>query len=169
MINYIDVTDKWIKEAKPKSGKIAFANIVRSTEGIVYSQKNAILEYQNGEDLEIGTWFKNNIWGDVKMQPSVKFPENVKSSDLLLLKNCPFFDEQTLEIKTVKSNRKDGLIRRLKEAREQSSNVLIDITDYPYDLDFVKHEINRYILNHKWLKTVCIKKHNKLAFACKSK
>lgn len=69
MSDYIDVTEKWIKEAKPKGGKIIFANTVRSKEGIVYSQKNAILEYQNGEDLEIGTWFKNNIWGDVKMQP----------------------------------------------------------------------------------------------------
>lgn len=160
---YIDVTEKWIKEAKPKKGKIKFLKYSITNKNEKYSLSNSILGFDINDDFFVGTWFKNNIWGNCRFQPSVNFPQGIRTPDLIVF-NCPFLSGRTIEIKTVKSKRKDGLARRLKEARGQSENVLLDVSDYEFDIDVIKQEVQKYFVKHKTLKTIITKKNNLLLF-----
>lgn len=161
--NYIDVTEKWLKEAKPKKGKIKFLNYAITSKNMKYDFSNSILGFNVDDDLEIGTWFKNNIWGNCRFQPTVDYPQGIRVPDLRVF-NCPFIDGRTIEIKTINSKRKDGITRRLKEAIKQSQNVLVDVSNYRFDLKIIKQEISKYYEKHNSIKTIIVKKHNNLLF-----
>ena len=163
----LDVTEQWIKAAKPRRGNIKFLNYVITHDGKRFDYTNSILSPNVDDDYRIGTWFKNNIWGNSRFQPSIDIPQGNRSADLRLFGNFTLIDEKTIEIKTIRSGRRDGLVKRLKEAQGQSSNVLLDITDYPYDEIIVRSEIERYARKHEWLKTVIVKKEDRLLFVWK--
>lgn len=162
--NYIDVTEKWLKEAKPKKGKIKFLNYAITSKNMKYDFSNSILDFNVDDDLEIGTWFKNNIWGNCRFQPSIDSPQGKRSADIKLFGNCNLLEEKTIEIKTLTSSRRDGIVYRLKQAKGQSSNVLLDVSRYQFDEKTIKHEINRYFVSHDWIRLVAVKKDNNLIF-----
>ena len=162
-VGYKDVTKKWIREAKPKKGNIKFLNYTITQDGERFDSTNSILDINVDDDFYIGTWFKNNIWGNCGFQPAIVLPQNKRSADLRLY-GCKFISEKTMEIKTINSKRKDGIVRRLKEAKGQSKNVLIDITNFPYDLESVKQEIFKYYIKHNSIKLIAVKKNNDLLF-----
>ena len=164
MILYIDVTEKWIKEAKPKKGSIKFLNYSITLEGERFDSSNSILDINVDEDYHVGTWFRNNIWGNTRIQPAIVFPHKKRSADLRLFGKCPLVEEKTIEIKIIGSKRVDGLIYRLKQAKGQSPNVLLDVTNYPYDIEVVKSEVIKYFIRHDWIKTVIVKKDDDLLF-----
>ena len=128
MVNYIDVTDKWINDAKPRKGNIHFLNYSITPDGERYDYTNSVLDFNVDDDFYVGCWFRNNIWGNCRFQPAIVFPHKKRSADLRLFGKCSLIDEQTIEIKTITSKRKDGIILRLKEAKGQSSNVLLDLS-----------------------------------------
>ena len=162
--NYIDVTEKWLKEAKPKKGYIKFLSYSITQDGERFDSSNSILDINYDEDYYIGNWFRNTIWGNTRIQPAIVFPHKKRSADLRLFGKCPLIDEQTIEIKIIGSKRVDGLTYRVKQARGQSSNVLLDVTNYPYDESVVRKEIKKYFVSHDWIKTVAVKKERKLLF-----
>lgn len=164
MSDYIDVTEKWIKQAKPKKGNIHFLNYVITQEGERFDFLNSVLSVNVDDDFLVGTWFKNNVWGNCRFQPSIDSPQGKRSADIRLFGKCSLVEEKTIEIKTLTSSRRDGIVYRLKQAKGQSSNVLLDISNYPYDLETIKHELNRYFISHDWIRLVAIKKNNGLLF-----
>lgn len=135
--------------------------------GTRFDYSNSILSPNVDDDFYVGTWFKNTIWGNCRFQPSIDIPQGNRSADLRLFGGFDLVDEKTIEIKTIKSKRRDGLVKRLKEAQGQSSNVLIDVTDFPFDEITVKSEIKRYIRNHHWINTIIVKKRDQLLFVWK--
>ena len=165
MIEY--VTDIWIQKSKPKGGNIKFLNYVITRDGVRFDYSKSILSPNVDDDFYVGTWFKNTIWGNCRFQPSIDLPQGNRSADLRLFGNFELINEQTIEIKTIRSKRRDVLVKRLKEAQGQSSNVLIDITAFPFGEITVKNEIERYVRNHYWLKTIIVKKGNNLLFVWK--
>lgn len=164
MNNYIDVTEKWITESKPGNSKITFSNFVISFDNKRYDSDNSILNFETNEDILCANWFKNNIWYKCVFQPSVKYPQNVKSADLRIYGNCTFINGNTIEIKIIGSSREDGLIKRIKQAKHQSPNVLVDVSNYPYDEKTIKKNISRYFINHHWIKLIAVKRNDSLLF-----
>ena len=167
--NYIDVTEKWLKEAKPKKGYIKFLSYSITQDGERFDSFNSILDINYDEDYYIGNWFRNTIWGNTRIQPAIVFPHKKRSADLRLFGKCPLIEEQTIEIKIIGSKRRDGLIKRFKQAKNQSSNVLIDVTDYPFPLIVVEEEVKKYYLSHDWVKVIIVKKENDLLFVWEKK
>ena len=168
-VGYIDVTKKWIREAKPRKGNIKFLNYTITQDGERFDSTNSILDIIVDDDFYIGTWFKNNIWGNCGFQPAIVLPQNKRSADLRLFGKCPLIVEQTVEIKNIGSKRVDGLIYRLKQAKGQSSNVLLDLTNYSFDEYVVRREIRNYFISHSWIKTVIAKKENNIMFVWQKK
>ena len=164
MNSYIDVTEKWIKQAKPKKGGIKFLNYSITQDGERFDSSNSILDINVGDDYHVGTWFRNNVWGNTRIQPAIVFPHKKRSADLRLFGKCPFIEEQTIEIKIIGSKRRDGLVYRLKQANGQSSNVLLDVTAYPYDIEIVIDEVKKYFISHDWLRLIIVMKDNNLLF-----
>lgn len=58
---------------------------------------------------------------------------------------------------------------RLKEAKGQSENVLVDVTSFPYDKDIIKHEIRKYFTKHETIKYIAVKNIVCLAKSIKEK
>ena len=164
MKNFVDVTDRWIKEAKPKKGNIKFLNYSITQEGERFDSSNSKLDINVDDDYYVGNWFRNTIWGNTRIQPAIVLPHGKRSADLRLFGKCPLLKEQTIEIKMVSSVRIDGLAKRFKQAKGQSSNVLLDVTNYPYELSVVINEVRKYFLNHSWVHLVVVKKENELLF-----
>lgn len=164
MNSYIDVTEKWIKQAKPKKGSIKFLNYSITQDSEKFDSSNSILDINVGDDYHVGTWFRNNVWGNTRIQPAIVFPHKKRSADLRLFGNCSLIDEQTIEIKTITSKRKDGIILRLKEAKGQSSNVLLDLSNNPFTDDEIKDIIEKYYVSHDWLKVVIAKRKDNILF-----
>ena len=167
--NFIDVTEKWLKEAKPNMGNIEFSSYVISSANKEYDSTNSILNFEKDDSITCAKWFKNNIWGRCVFQPSIKYPQNIKTADLRLHDSCNLIEEKTIEIKVIGSSRKDGLIKRFKQAKGQSSNVLLDVTNYPYDESIVRSETKKYFVSHDWVKLVAVKKNSDLLFVWKKK
>lgn len=63
-----DVTDTWKENAKPKPGEIEVSDYTITKSGNKYDENNASFGIIQEEEKNIGTWFKNTIWGDVKIQ-----------------------------------------------------------------------------------------------------
>lgn len=164
MNQYKDLTQQWINEAKPKKGSIRFLNYVITQEGERFDYTNSVLSVNIDDDYYIGSWFRNNIWGNCRFQPSIDKPQGKRSADLRLFGKQNLINGNTIEIKILTSARKDGIVYRLKQAKGQSNNVLIDVTNYPFDLDTIKHELHRYFISHDWIELVTIKKDNDLLF-----
>ena len=155
------------KRSKTKKSNIKFLNYVISADGERFDSSNSILDFNVDDDINVGTWFRNFFWGNCRFQAAVVYPQGKRSADIRVFGNCPFINGDTIEIKTIKSKRKDGLVKRLREAQGQSENVIIDISSFPYDEKQVRHELMRYLEKHKWLKVLAVKKDNQLLFAWK--
>lgn len=165
-----DITELWNKEALPRKGNIKFLNYVVTSNGERYDSSNAILDYNVDDDIQVGTWFRNNYWGNCCFQAAIVYPQGKRSADLRIFGKCPLISsDNTVEIKTIKSKRQDGLIKRMREAQGQSENVIIDVTEYPFGEDVIKKELIRYLNKHNWLRTIAVKKDRKLLFVWKIK
>lgn len=156
-----DVTKLWMIDAKPSEGAIEISKGTYSKDGKYSTEENAKLKEVLLEDFIIGTWFKNNIWGDIKLQRGIDFPQNEPSADLLVLNNFPLLEEQTIEIKTIGiTKRIDGNVGRIKSGKNQSSNILLDITNTILDKKLIYAKAIEYTCNHNWIKTIIIKDNN---------
>lgn len=168
-VNFVDITNIWIENAKPGKGNISFSDFVISFDNNRYDATNSILNFEVNEDISCANWFKNNIWGKCTFQPSIKFPQHIKSADLRIYGKCDLIDGNTIEIKKVGSVRKDGLTKRIKQANGQSANVLVDVSNYPFNEEIVKANLKEYFITHDWIKLVAVVKNNKLLFVWKKK
>ena len=156
-----DVTKEWKRNARPKDGEIEISEYTIAKSGRLFDKTNAKFGTFNSEEKKIGTWFKNTIWGDVRMQRGLMEPEHEPSADLLILNNCPFLEEQTIEIKTLrKTKRIDGVDTRLKSGRDQSANILIDITKSSLETGSVIRRAKKILYDSSWLKVLIIKNYS---------
>ena len=156
-----NVTKTWKAQARPKPGEIEVSDYTITISGNKYDENNAVFGKFKKAEKDIGTWFKNTIWGDVKMQRGLMWPEYEKSADLLILNNCPFLHEQTIEIKTLnKTKRIDGVDTRLKSGRKQSSNILFDITLNTLNKEEVIQRAYRFLKDNDWLEVLIVKDKN---------
>ena len=157
-IHIKDVTNKWKKYANPGLGIIEISDYTVAKSGRVFDKTNAKFGKINEEEINIGTWFKNTIWGDVMIQRGLTEPECEPSADLLILNNFSLIREQTIEIKTLgKTKRLDGVDTRLKSGKKQSSNILFDITKTTLDKGAVIDRAKKYLDGSDWLKVLIIK------------
>ena len=67
-----DVTREWKRNARPEDGEIEISDYTIAKSGKRFDRTNAKFVKHNENEKDIGTWFKNTIWGDVKMQRGVK-------------------------------------------------------------------------------------------------
>lgn len=157
-----DVTDIWKAQAKPKEGEIELSEYTIAKSGNKYDENNASFGVIQEEEKDIGTWFKNTIWGDVKIQRGLMWPEHERSADLLILNNCQLLDEQTIEMKTIdKTKSIKGVNRRLRSGKGQSENILFDITKSSMDEANIVKQAKRFLNKNDWLKILIIKNNSK--------
>ena len=111
-INYVDVTEEWIKNAIP-SDKVheqhyfSFNNTKYEVDN-----KNVVLDYSKREK-EIVLWIVNTFGGEIYLLPKVNNPEGIKTADYL-------WNNEYWDLKEILSNGKRALDNRINGTRKQT-------------------------------------------------
>lgn len=152
---YIDVTDKWLKYAKPNSHKVKELNYFLY-KGIRYyvDGKNVVLDYSKGE-LEIAEWLENTFGGEIFMLPRINIPKGIKTADYLW--NGEYWDLKTPSIKGNVNTSLERFIKR-KNVKEQSLNFIINYKDF--SLFIVLKTLNQP--SRRWLNKIIIIYNNEV-------
>lgn len=154
--NYIDVTEEWLKNAKPNSHKVK-EQLFFEYDGKRYDVdgKNVVLDYSK-EELEMAYFLENTFGGEIYMLPRVNIPKGIKTADYLW--NGEYWD---LKMPSIKGNINTSFERFLKrkKVKEQALNFIVNYNNYGIIdkneiIEIVFRTINQP--SRRWLKSVII-------------
>lgn len=120
---YADVTEKWREQTTPNSHIVQ--NLKEYTvDGVAYKVDghNVVLDYSPHEK-EIAELLEKEFGGELYMVPRVNNPQGVPTPDYL-------FRGKGYDLKTLsKEAGENTIINRIKKARKQSKNFVLDVTN----------------------------------------
>lgn len=149
---YIDVTAAWRESATPNSHAVLDASSY-TRNGVTYKVDghNVVLDYSPHEK-EIAELLEKEFGGELYMVPRVNNPKNVSTPDYL-------FRGVGYDLKTIgKTTGKNPLFNRVKNAKGQASNFVLDITDAELHTSFIDEQIDKVFWsnNTKFVDTVIL-------------
>lgn len=167
---YKDLTKEWNEIATKTTDDITMSNFTVTREGIKYhnGQKlddGTIVKFgkEKNNDKNVGDWFKKNIYEHVEFQQKIDNPQGIRTADLITTKSHSLLNDQTIEIKSTNSKNINQIYKVLKESNgEQSSNFLLELTDFDFSIEEITTQIEKCYTKLDWLDTVFIKKGDKL-------
>ena len=134
---YTDVTEKWRETATPNSHVVQDLQEYTAN-GVTYKVDghNVVLDYSPHEK-EIAELIEKEFGGEMYMVPRVNSPQGVSTPDYL-------FRGQRYDLKTLGGKAgTDTIFQRVKKAKRQSHNFIIDISDTELDKETVNQQINK--------------------------
>lgn len=120
---YADVTEKWRERATPNSHIVQDLKEY-TVDGVAYKVDghNVVLDYSPHEK-EIAELLEKEFGGELYMVPRVNNPQGVSTPDYL-------FRGKGYDLKTLsKEAGENTIINRIKKARKQSKNFILDVTN----------------------------------------
>lgn len=135
--NYADVTAMWRKNATPNSHIVQDLQEYAAN-GTTYKVDghNVVLDYSHHEK-EIAELLEKEFGGELYMVPRVNNPQGVSTPDYL-------FRGQGYDLKTLgRKAGADTIFQRVKKAKRQSHNFIIDISDTELDKETVNQQLNK--------------------------
>lgn len=155
--NYIDITEKWLKKAKPNSHKVKEHKYFEY-EGKKYyvDNKNVVLDYSK-EELEMAILLEKTLGGEIYMLPRINKPEGIKTADYL-------WNNEYWNLKEIKSNGKRAIDNALKRKRNQANNFILDFTkNFLTNKEIIIQLKNLYSSKERsWIKSIIIVRNNKI-------
>lgn len=119
----IDVTELWQKDATPNSHAVQGLRSF-TINGATYTVDghNVVLDY-SAHEKEIAELLEREFGGELYMVPRVNNPQGISSPDYL-------FRGKGYDLKTLsKEAGENTIINRIKKARKQSKNFILDLTN----------------------------------------
>lgn len=119
---FADITGKWYPDAKPNSHPVRDLQEY-TVNGVTYKVDghNVVLDYKPHEK-EIAQLLEQEIGGELFMIPRVNNPQGVSTPDYL-------FHGRGYDLKTLgKDAGKNTIFNRVKNAKKQAHNFIIDVT-----------------------------------------
>lgn len=135
---YIDVTELWRKDATPNSHTVqGLRSFTRNGATYTVDGHNIVLDYSPHEK-EIAELLEKEFGGELYMVPRVNNPQGISTPDYL-------FRGKGYDLKTLsKEAGENTIINRIKKARKQSKNFILDLTNAKKITDSVlKSQIQR--------------------------
>lgn len=136
--SYADVTEQWQENATPNSHAVQDMQEYTAN-GFTYrvDGHNVVLDYKQHEK-EIAELLEKKFGGELYMVPRVNNPQGVSTPDYL-------FRGKGYDLKTLsKEAGENTIINRIKKAKKQSKNFVLDLTDAEKITDTVlKSQIKR--------------------------
>lgn len=120
---YADVTEKWREQTTPNSHIVQDLKEY-TVDGVAYKVDghNVVLDYSPHEK-EIAELLEKEFGGELYMVPRVNNPQGVPTPDYL-------FRGKGYDLKTLsKEAGENTIINRIKKARKQSKNFVLDVTN----------------------------------------
>ena len=134
---FVDITGKWYPEAIPNSHAVQDLQEY-TVNGTAYKVDghNVVLDYSPHEK-EIAELLEREVGGEICMVPRVNNPQGVSTPDYM-------FNGKAYDLKTIgKTTGKNPIVNRIKKAKGQACNFIIDITESILSDELVSAQINR--------------------------
>lgn len=134
---FVDVTNNWYPEAIPGSHPVVdLQSYTVNGHTYVVDGRNVQLKYSKDEK-KIADLLEREVGGEIFMVPRVNNPQGIKTPDYL-------FHGKGYDLKTLHSPKgKNPIFNRIQNAKGQSRNFILDLTDAGLDEDTVKKQIEK--------------------------
>lgn len=153
-----DVTKKYT--AAPAKKEVAVTDLQSfEVNGQVYTVdgKNVKLDYTKHEK-NVAELLANELGADVFMVPRVNFPQGVKTPDY-------FINEKGYDLKTIgNTTGKNPIVNRVKKAKRQAKNFVVDITDANISDAFLIKQLDKVFWSKEtqFVDEIIVVKNNKI-------
>lgn len=149
---YIDVTGKWRETAEPNSHVVQDLQEY-TINGVTYKVDghNVVLDYSSHEK-EIAELLEREFGGEIYMVPRVNSPQGISTPDYL-------FRGVGYDLKTLgESAGGNTLFNRVKKAKWQAQNFIIDVTNTKLDEDTILAQVKKVFHREdtKWVDEILI-------------
>lgn len=134
---YEDITGKWYPDAKPNSHPVLDLHEY-TVEGVTYKVDghNVVLDY-SAHEKEIAELLEREVGGEIFMVPRVNNPQKVSTPDYL-------FHGKKYDLKTIMPGAgKNTLFNRIKKAKGQSGNFILDLSESGLDDQTISSQIDK--------------------------
>ena len=162
---YVDITRKWYKKATPNSHPVADLQEY-TVNGVTYKVdgRNVVLDYKPYEK-EIAELLAKEAGVGINMVPRVNNPQGVKTPDYLI--NGKGYDLKTLH----KTTGKNPIFNRIKNAKGQAKNFILDLSDAGLDEDTVNKQLEKIFTDKdtEFVDEVVVIRNGKIAKVLKRK
>lgn len=136
---YMDITNAWYPDAVPNSYPVEDLQEYTAN-GVTYKVdgKNVQLDYTQHEK-EIAELLENEVGGEIFMVPRVNSPQGVSTPDYI-------FNGEAYDLKTLSKDATENTVfNRIKKARKQAHNLIIDISNAKLSAEIVKSQIKKSV------------------------
>lgn len=134
---FIDITDSWYSDAKPGSHQVEdLKEYTVNGNTYVVDGHNVQLSYTPHEKA-IAELLEREVGGEIFMVPRVNNPQGIKTPDYL-------FHGKGYDLKSLhKPKGKNPIFNRIQNAKGQSRNFILDLTDAELDEAAVKEQLEK--------------------------
>lgn len=162
---YIDVTDSWYPDTKPNSHPVVDLQEY-TVNGVAYKVdgRNVKLDYKPYEK-EIAELLRKEVGGEIYMVPRVNNPQGISTPDYIF--NGKAYDLKTLS----KEATENTIFNRIKKARKQAHNFIIDISSSSLNDEMIDNQIKKVFENKSttFVDEIVIIKNGKIKTVVKRK
>lgn len=136
-VTFTDITGKWYPNAKPNSHPVLeLQEYTSGGETYKVDGHNVVLDHDPHEK-EIAEFLEREVGGEIYLVPRVNNPQGVSTPDYL-------FHGRGYDLKTL--GEKAGpntMFQRVKKAKRQSRNFIIDVSDTKLDREMIDQQISK--------------------------
>lgn len=136
-VTFTDITGKWYPNAKPNSHPVLeLQEYTPGGETYKVDGHNVVLDH-NPHEKEIAELLEREVGGEIYLVPRVNNPQGVSTPDYL-------FHGRGYDLKTL--GEKAGpntMFQRVKKAKRQSRNFIIDVSDTKLDREMIDQQISK--------------------------
>lgn len=154
-IDYVETTNRWLKNAKPNSHTVQIMNNWEyNGKKYLADGKNVILDYSNSEK-ETAEWLENTFGGKIYMCPRVNNPIGVNTPDYL-------WKNEYWDLKKITGNGNRTIDSAIKKKKNQASNFIFDVSNSKLSNEDIKEQLEKIYSNKDryWVNKLLIKRDN---------
>lgn len=143
--SYVDITDQWYPEAKPGSHPVQALHSY-TVNGATYKVDghNVVLDH-GAHEKEIAELLARDVGGEIYLVPRVNNPQGVSTPDYLF--HGKYYDLKTLG----KDAGPNTIFNRVKKAKRQAHNFIIDVTETTLDDKTIDQQIGQIFWSNNTL------------------
>ena len=142
MTNFNEISREFLNSKTIKGRKVK--NLPKSKYKIMNFKGDYNLVFDHDEyEKNIANWLAREIGGEIYLCPRVELPKGIRTPDYI-------WDNEKWDLKSINSHGKNTINTAIKNTKNQSKNVILNLIDDTYTYDDVYKEMNRIFSNSRY-------------------